>query len=427
MYRNEKSKQLFEIAKSVIPGGVQKSRHPDNFTDDYPIFMESGRGGHIVDVDGNRYIDWLLSYGPIVLGHADPAVDGAVRKEMEEGFLLNLTQPLQLELARKLIELIPCAEKVLFVVTGSGATSAAVRIARMYTGKEKIVRWGYHGWHDWSCPTPVAGIPEEVSEAVFSFRYNDLDSLSAVLEKNKGAVACIIMMPLEIELPEQGFLEGVRELADMHEAVLIFDEVRSWPRMGLGGAQGRYGVTPDLTTLSKAIANGYPISAVVGKKEIMDTAVDTTVSATYFPSTLGISAALATLRELERKNVLEHLWNLGGLLADGLASIVEDRRINAHVLGERVMPFLVFGDAENYRGTWYEEIYRTGYPGTERDRALMRAFYNQTIQRGVFFHPRHHWFTCFAHTREDVENTLDAAEQSLDSALRSTGMQGGST
>jgi glutamate-1-semialdehyde aminotransferase len=414
----KKSLKLFETAKGLIPGGVQKARHPKNFTENYPIFMEKGKGAHIVDVDGNEYIDWLLSYGPIVLGHSYQTIDDAVMQEMREGFLLNLTQPLQLELARKLVELIPCAEKVLFVNTGSGATSAAVRIARLYTGRERIVRWGYHGWHDWSCPTPGAGIPRSTGETVLSFFYNNLDSLNEVMEKNRGEVACIIMMPLEIEIPKKGFLEGVRDLADRHEVVLIFDEVRSWPRMGLGGAQKYYGVTPDMTTLSKGVANGYPISAVVGKGEIMDAVVQTTVSATYFPSTLGISAALATIDVMEKQNVIKHLWSIGRELADGLRSIVAQKKVNAHIMGESPMPFLIFGESKNYARIWYEEIYRKGYPGTAKDRLLMHTFFNETIKRGVFFHPRHHWFTCFSHTQKDVEQTLEVADQCLDIAIK---------
>jgi glutamate-1-semialdehyde aminotransferase len=420
LYTTEKSLELFETAQRVIPGGVQKARHPANFTEKYPIFMESGNGAHVVDVDGNEYIDWLLSYGPIVLGHCYRKVDDVVLQEMRSGFLLNLTQPLQLELGSKLIELIPCAEKVLLVSTGSGATSAAVRIARLYTGREKIVRWGYHGWHDWSCPTPGAGIPNGTGEGVLSFLYNNLDSLQSVMEANKGEIACIIMMPLEIEIPKKGFLEGVREIANRYGAVLIFDEVRSWPRMGLGGAQEYYGVTPDMTTLSKGIANGYPVSAVVGKASIMDTVSHTTVSATYFPSTLGISAALATIDEMEKENVISHLWNIGKELAQGLISIAAQKKVNAHIMGESPMPFLIFGDPDSYTGTWYEDIYRAGYPGTDRDRLLMKAFFNETIVRGVFFHPRHHWFSCYSHTKQDVDRTLEVAEECLDIAIKKT-------
>ncbi|MBA7484928.1 3-aminobutyryl-CoA aminotransferase [subsurface metagenome] len=410
--RVKKSWELFEVAKTLIPGGVQKSRHPSGFAENYPIFMERGKGSHIYDVDGNEYIDWLLSYGPIVLGHCYSKVDQAVIEEIKKGFLFDLTHPLQLKLAEKLIEIIPCAGKVLFVNTGSGTTSAAIRIARIYTGRNMVVRWGYHGWHDWSCPNQT-GIPRSTLQDVVTFTYNDLDSLQNVLEKNKKRVACIIMMPFQIELPKPGFLEGVRELANAYGVVLIFDEIRSWPRMGLGGAQKYYDVTPDMTTLSKGIANGYPISAVVGKEDIMMAAEKTTISATYFPSTLGIAAALATIQELENNNVINHLWKIGEHLSRGLKEIVESKRVRADVIGLPIMPFLIFGNKEDYEKIWYERIYEEGDPGTEEDKKLMRAFYSETIKRGVFFHPRHHWFSCLSHTDEDVKKTLQVAEQAL--------------
>jgi len=415
----KKSHELFELAKTLSPGGVQKSRRPSNFSEDYPIFMERGRGAHVFDVDGNEYIDWLLSYGPIVLGHCYSKVDQAVIEEINRGFLFDLTHPLQLMLAKKLTELLPCAEKVLFVNTGSGATSAAIRIARIYTGKNMVVRWGYHGWHDWCCPSK-AGIPESTLQDMITFDYNDLDSLQNVLEKNKGKVACIIMMPFEVELPKPGFLEGIRELADTYGVILIFDEVRSWPRMGLGGAQKYYGVTPDMTTLSKGIANGYPISAVVGKEEIMAASEKTTISGTYFPSTLGIAAALATIQELEDTNAIDHMWKIGEKLSQGLKDLVEEKKVKAEVIGLPVMPFLIFGGKEDYEKVWYEKIYEEkGDPGTKEDKRLMRIFYSETVKRGVFFHPRHHWFTCFSHTEEDVKKTLQVAEQALDLAKKS--------
>lgn len=419
IYKNEKSHELFENAKSFMPGGVQKSRHPVNYTENYPIFMESGKGARILDADGNEYIDWLLSYGPIILGHCCSAVDDAVISEVKKGFLLNLTHQIQLELAQKLTMLIPCAEKVLFVSTGSGATSAAVRIARIYTGRDRIIRWGYHGWHDWSSPSPERGIPKSTLNDVFTFDYNDLDSLQQTLESNKGEVACIIMMPFEIELPEPGFLEGVRQLANDHGSVLIFDEVRSWPRMGLGGAQEYFGVTPDMATLSKGIANGYPISAVVGKDDVMAAVEQTIISATYFPSTLGLAAAVATLRELEDKNAIGHLWKIGELLADGLKNLVESKKIHAAVMGAPVMPFLIFGERKDYEKVWYEKIYHEGDPGSDKDRAFLNSFYSETIKNGVFFHPRHHWFSCLSHTEEAVEETLGVVDKCLDIAKKS--------
>lgn len=414
----EKSHELFEVAKEFIPEGGQQSRRPTSFTQNYPIFMERAKGAHVFDVDGNEYIDWLLSFGPIVLGHCYPKVDQAVIREMNKGFLFDLTNPLQVELAKKLTEIIPCAEKVLFVNTGSGATSAAVRIARVYTGRDMIVRWGYHGWHDWSCPRR-AGIPKTTDENVVTFTYNDLDSLQRVLEKNKNKVACIIMMPFSVELPKPGFLEGVRELADIHNVVLIFDEVRSWPRTDLGGAQKYFNVTPDMTTLSKGIANGHALSAVVGKADIMMAVEKTLISATYFVSAIGFVAALTTINELENKDGIKYLWKIGTQLADGLKEIVEEKKIKAEVIGIPVMPFLIFGKKADFEKIWLAEVYERGDPGTDEDKRLMNAFYSETIKGGVFFHPRHHWFPCLSTTEDDVKKTLQAAAKAIDIAKKS--------
>jgi len=417
MYERSESLRLFEIAKTLIPGEVQKSRHPHNFTNNYPIFTNRGKGAHVWDVDGNEYIDWLLSYGPIILGHCNNKVDEAVIEEMKKGFLLDLTSPLQLELIQKLIELIPCAEKGLLTTTGSGATSAAVRIARIYTGREVIIRWGYHGWHDW-CLEKTRGIPQTTLDLVKTFRYNDLESLNKVFEENKGKVACIIMMPFEFVMPRNHFLKGVRDLADQHGSVLIFDEVRSWPRMGLGGAQKYFGVTPDMTVISKGIANGYPISAVVGKKGIMDVAEYTTISATYFVNTLGIAAALATLKILEEKDAITHIWKISEKLTNGLEELIKVKKINASVIGLPQMPLLIFGDKKPYEYYWKNWIYREGDPGSPEDQRLMNAFYTETIKKGIFFHPRHHWYSCLSHSIQDVEKTLKAAEEALDIAIK---------
>jgi glutamate-1-semialdehyde aminotransferase len=416
-HRINKSHELFEEAKKYMPGGGQQSRRPMNFTDNYPIFMERGEGAHVYDVDGNKYIDWLLSFGPIVLGHCYPKVDEAVIREIKKGFLFDLTHPLQMQLAKKLTEIIPCAEKVLFVNTGSGATSAAVRIARVYTGKDVVVRWGYHGWHDWSCPRR-AGIPKSTGENVETFYYNDLDSLQRVLEKHKNKVSCIIMMPFSVEMPKPGFLEGVRELADMYKIVLIFDEVRSWPRTDLGGAQKYFKVTPDMTTLSKGIANGHTISAVVGKSDIMMAVEKTLISATYFVSAIAFAAALTTINELEEKEGIQYLWKIGTQLADGLKEIIEDKKIKAEVIGIPVMPFLIFGNRADYERIWLSEVFERRDPGTRVDKRFMNAFYNETIKRGVFFHPRHHWFPSLSTTEGDVKKTLQVSDAAMDIAKK---------
>jgi glutamate-1-semialdehyde 2,1-aminomutase len=412
-----RSRALYQESLHYVPGGVQSSRRPELFFDEFPIFLDRARGAHIWDVDGNEYIDWMLSYGPIILGHCHEGVDRAVIEEIRQGFLFNLTSPVQLELAKKITQLIPCAEMVQFVTTGSGATSAAIRIARAHSGRTKVLRWGYHGWHDWAVGGGP-GVPAATTADTLSFDYNDLDSLERLLKKHAGEVACIIMMPLGVEQPRTGFLEGVRELADRHGVILIFDEIRSWPRMSLGGAQQYYRVTPDLTTISKGIANGYPLSAVVGRREFMQAAEKTNISGSYFMNNLAFRAAMVTLSEIETKNVVPRLWDIGSRLLDGLTRIIERKKLRAAVLGVPPMPFLVFGDAADHQTVWQELIWKRGDPGTDRDRKAMRIFYNEMAARGIFLHPRHHWYSCFAHTDEDVQKTLEAAEASFDAASR---------
>jgi glutamate-1-semialdehyde aminotransferase len=407
--RFAESERLFSEALTLIPGGATKARIPTAFTDGpWPIYTKKVKGCHFWDVDGNKYIDYLCAFGPIVLGYCNSKVDRAVVREIKKGFIANLCFPIQHELAKKLIEIIPCAERVYFTKTGSAACTLAVRIARAYSGKDRIVRWGYHGWHDWCLGKKglgkvlgqrkgpyleSTGVPKQVSELTKTFEYDNLISLEKTLEENRGEIACIIMQPLEFEEPRAGFLEGVRELANKHKAVLIFDEIRTWPRMGLGGAQERFGVTPDITTLSKGIANGYPISAIVGKAEVMDT--DVFFSGTYLVSTFEMVAALVTIRELENWG-LEHIWRMGARFTDGLQRIVKKTGTGVRVVGVPSMPYLLFDSGDS-----------------KFDAEMKRSFYLDLVQRGVFLHPNTHWFLSTAHTPKIVDRSLDKIEQSL--------------
>jgi len=398
-----KSFQMFEEAKKVCPGGVMGIRRPDNFVEgEYPIFITHGKGGHIFDVDGNEYIDMLCSYGPVVLGHVEPEIDECVIEQMKKGFCFSLVQPVQNELEKKLIDLIPCAEMAILVKTGSDATSLAVRIARAYTRKSEILRCGYHGWHDWCCEVK-GGILPDVSKHTHEFHYNDLGELERLLQEHKGNVAGIIMTPVghplndPVEAPKPGFLEGVRKLATEHGAVLIFDEIRTCFRVGLGGAQERYGVTPDIAVVGKAMANGYPISAVVGKREFMSVMESKAfVSSTFFPNSLEMVAALKTIEILERDKVLDKIWQRGDRFLRRLHEIVQESRVPCSASGIPPMPFLTFDRDESM-------IYR--------ERRV--RFYTEAIRRHLFIQPFHHWYICYRHTEVDLERALQVVEESL--------------
>jgi glutamate-1-semialdehyde aminotransferase len=394
---HEQSEALYERAKSVVPGGIPGIRAPENFVRGaYPVLLAGGRGGRIFDVDGNEFVDLLLGYGPIILGHGEASVDRAADERALRGFCLNLPSPLMIELAERLTELVPCADQALFFKTGSDATTGAVRIARTHTGRDLVLRCGYHGWHDW-CLESDPGVPRRAREEVLPFRYNDADQLESLLRAHAGEVAGIILTPIghafdeQIERPAPGFLESVRRLADAHEAVLIFDEVRSGFRVHLGGAQGLYGVTPDLTALGKAMANGYPITAVVGRRSVMASATRTFISSTYFPNSMEMAAALETLRILEQDRVLDAIHTAGTRFHDELQEVVAETSLPVSLSPYPEMPFMHFD------------------PDLATGQSLRRdTFYGGLAERGVFAHPRHHGFLCWRHEQHDLDRVLDA-------------------
>jgi glutamate-1-semialdehyde aminotransferase len=399
-----KSRELFEEASGLVPGGVLGARKPSDFIEgEYPIFLETGKGCRLMDVDGNEFVDFLCGYGPIILGYREEEVDDAVCKQIKEkGFCFTLTQRFQNALAKKLTELVPSSELSIFLKTGSDATTASIRIARAYTEKIKVMRCGYHGWHDW-CVEMKGGIPSKFYEDVFEFQYNRLDQLEELMATHGDETAAIIMTPFghpnheEMQEPNPGFLEGVRDLADKYDAVLVYDEIRTAFRLRMGGAQELYGVTPDLTVLGKAIANGYPISVVTGKKEVMMAAEGKLfISSTFFPNSEGFVAALKTIEILEREKVLENIWEKGDRFIEKIRALLDKYDVGAKLTGVGPMFYITFEKDE------------TGaYKGKRR------GFYTQLIRKGFFFTPYHHAYICFRHTEEDLNLTLKAIEESL--------------
>jgi len=388
-----RSEQLFARAQQIVAGGTTQGKAPNTLIPgEYPIYAARGQGAYLWDVDGNRFLDFILAYGIIVLGYCDPDVDEAAIEEIRQGFAFPLTRPVQNELAELLVEVIPCAEMVHFFKTGSDATTAAVRLARIVTGREKIVRWGYNGWHDWCC-LREAGIPRHVREDVLTFRYNDLDSLEDVLRAHRDQVACVIMMPLEIEPPQPGFLAGVKELAHQHGAIFILDEMRSGFHLALGGAQEYYGVTPDMATFSKALSNGYALSVLAGRRDLMSAMSQTYVSSTFFTNSIAMAAAVATIRKLQREQVIPHLWRLGQGLMDGLEELAHDLGVEARTVGVAPMPFLTFT-----------------YADPEVRETARYVFYREMVRGGVLLHPNHHWFVCAAHGEHELAHTLEVSE-----------------
>jgi glutamate-1-semialdehyde 2,1-aminomutase len=325
--RFDESDAYFKRAKAVIPLASQtfSKSHQQWVRGAAPLFLRSGRGCRVVDLDGNRYIDYVLGLLPVVLGYGDADVALAIEAQLDEAIVLSMPHPKETELAERLVRLIPCAEMVRFGKNGSDATTAAVRLARAYTGRDKVALCGYHGWHDWYIGTTTRklGVPAAVQALSVKLPFNDADALARLLREEEGRIAAVILEPAGATRPESGYLERIRALTERHGVVLIFDEIITGFRIALGGAQAHYGVVPDLAAFGKAMANGMPISAVVGRRDIMRLMEDIFFSATFGGELLSIAAAIATLDKLERENGPERFWRLGGELCDRINAAIE--------------------------------------------------------------------------------------------------------
>ena len=290
-----------------------------------PAFVDHAKGCYIYDVDGNEFIDFICALGPITVGYNDDRINNAVIEQLKKGTSFSLQAPVEVELAEKLCKIVPCAEMVRFVKNGGDATTSAIRLARAYTGKDMVLMSGYHGMHDWSIGASPnnRGVPKVVSELTKNFAYNDLSDLETKLEIYKGKVAAVILEPIQGDGPKEGYLASLKELAHKYGALLIFDEVVSGFRYHLGGASGLYKVVPDLAAFGKGMGNGYAISAVAGKKEIMKLIEDGVfVSTTFGGDALCMAAALATIKILEQPGFYDHIWELGTKMKNGVSTLI---------------------------------------------------------------------------------------------------------
>jgi glutamate-1-semialdehyde 2,1-aminomutase len=421
---------LAEEAELYIPGGVNSSTRAL----DPPIVWSTAHGSKLVDTEGNEYIDYHAAFGPIVLGHNHPAVNRGVQEALQAVDLIGAgVTELEIRLAAKLVKHIPSAEKVLLCNSGSEATYSAVRLARAVTGRKKLIKFQgcYHGWHDYLCMNVIsppeklgqydpgsAGMLEESVRHTIVLNFNRIEEVEETLRREKDQIAAIILEPIPHNigcvLPKRVFLEGLRELADLHGVVLIFDEVITGFRHGLGGYQKYCGITPDLTTLAKSMANGYPCAALCGKKELMDrfqtARGDVFFAGTYNGHPVGTAAALATIEELEDGRVHDHLFRLGEMAARELSGILERRGIRAHVaqFGSVFVPYFMEPPVESYT-----DLLRND---TARDLRFRKAM----VQRRIFMLPlalkRNH--VSASHTPEDIAKTLEAADQVLKTMAR---------
>lgn len=329
----EKSNAYFERATKTIPLATQ------TFSKSYqqwakgvtPLFIERGRGCRVWDLDGNSYLDYVLGLLPVILGHRDVDVDEAITQQMQKGISFSLASPLEAELAEQLVRLIPCAEMVRFGKNGSDATSAAIRLARAHTGRDRVALCGYHGWHDWYIGTTTRdlGVPDAVKNISTAFAFNDADALEKMLKDDPNGFAAVILEPDGTTSPLPGFLERVRQVTEKYGVLLVFDEIVTGFRVDMGGAQKHFGVVPDLAAFGKSMGNGMPISAVTGRANIMKDMEKIFFSGTFGGEALSLAASIATINKLEKTDTPKRLQVLG----DRLASAARET-ITSHKLGE---------------------------------------------------------------------------------------------
>jgi glutamate-1-semialdehyde aminotransferase len=367
------SEELLERALRTIPLGSQTfsksmTQLPYGVS---PFFVERADGAKFWDVDGNEYIDFTNALASVMLGYKDLDVDNAVRKQMEKGVNFSLPHQLEMEVAEILVELIPCAEKVRFAKNGTDATSGAIRIARAYTGRERVAVCGYHGWQDWyiGSTTRELGVPKAVKALTHPFTYNNTDSLRDLFDTYQGEFAAVILEPMSGTFPEDNFLEKVRAMTTAHGALLVFDETVTGFRFSLGGAQELFGVTPDLATFGKGLANGYPLSALVGKTKYMDMVEKIFFSGTFGGETLSLAAAKAVLNKLRSHSVLPTLKAKGESLLLGVNRLITEFEMSdlLEVCGHPTWSFLVFKDTPSCT-MWEAKSY----------------FMQEMLKRGIF-------------------------------------------
>lgn len=327
------SEALLERALKTIPLGSQtfsksKTQYPFGVS---PYFITHGQGSRVWDADGNEYLDFINGLAAITLGYNDPDVNAAVAAQLQKGVIFSLPHPIEMEVAERIVDLVPCAELVRFGKNGSDATSGAIRLARAHTGRNRVAVCGYHGWQDWYIGATARhrGVPQAVRDLTHTFAYNDPDSLEKLLLAHPGEFAAVILEPMNVAEPQAGFLQEVARLTRSHGALLVFDETITGFRYSPGGAQGYFGVTPDLATFGKGLANGFPVSAVAGRRDLMKLMEEIFFSFTFGGETLSLAASAATLDKLKSHDVCGHLACLGRRLMAGIGE-----RIARHGVGD---------------------------------------------------------------------------------------------
>jgi glutamate-1-semialdehyde 2,1-aminomutase len=392
-----RSQALFERTRGLIPAGTQTlAKGPTQYVDGVaPKYLERGKGARVWDVDGNQYIDLTMAVGPLVLGYGHPAVDRAIIEQLQSGITFSLMHPLELEVAELIRRVVPGADSVRFSKTGCDVTSAAVRLARAYTGREKVLCCGYHGWHDWYIGTGPrrAGVPRATQQLTEAFPYNDLFTLTEALDDQ---VACVILEPMIFEAPETDYLRVLKRACEASGALLVFDEMWTGFRVALGGAQQRFDVVADLACFSKAVANGMPLSVLTGRADVMRLLEeDVFFFTTFGGEALSLAAAKATIEELRELEVPARLEVAGRRLMDGYNDLAKKKGLFHTQASGLPCRALISFDAQ------------------VADPLLQKSLVQQElIRHGVLWTGFHN--LCLAHGDAELEHILAAYDRALD-------------
>ena len=354
MWRYSKSEEWLARAENTIPLGSQtfsksRTQYPVGIS---PLYLERGKGAYVWDIDGNKYIDLGSALASVTLGYADKSMNAAITRQLKRGISLSLPAKLEAEVAEKLVEIIPSAEMVRFGKNGTDATSAAVRLARAYTGRDVILACGYHGWQDWyiGATSRNKGVPKSVSALTKTFPFNDLDFLRRLVAQFDGKIAAIVLEPMNAVFPLNGFLQEVKNIAHTAGALLIFDETITGFRFSKGGAQELFKVTPDLSTFGKGMANGMPLSAVVGRRDIMMEMEQIFFSGTFGGELLSLAAANYVIDRYINDSVAEKLFEIGGKLSSEVIKLIESLNLQdtLFLTGHETWKFLNWKDSSGY-------------------------------------------------------------------------------
>ena len=416
--------RLYERARRIIPGGTQLlSKRPEMFLpEQWPAYYNRAEGARVWDLDGREYLDCtIFGVGSTVLGFADPDVNEAVVKAVRAGSMTTLNCPEEVELAELLVDLHPWSDMARFARGGGEVVALAVRVARAATRRDVVAFCGYHGWHDWYLAANLSGdgnldghllpglsplgVPRGLRDSMVPFQYNDIEALRSIVETHGDRLAAIIMEPTRGVGPKEGFLEGVRQLADESGAVLIFDEITSGWRVNSGGIHLTLGVDPDMAVFAKALGNGYPISAVIGKRDIMQAAQGTFISSTFFTERVGPTAALATIRKHIDRDVPSHLKEVGSRVQEGWRSAADAADLSIRTTG--VLPLSTLG-------------FEVSDPV-----ASTTLFIQEMLDRGILASTQ--FYASYAHQPADVDRYVEGVHEAFRVVADAEASEGGAT